>query len=217
MRWNPAPSKRLTVGSDVTQVLRVERVEFKKDMIFVYQRRDLYSGRLNIEDKAAVDSDGWAVSEIRSHVFRQPQTISAASTKIRANLTASSGRPDWSYQMSYTPTSPLLFRFSALTFNGHKIHYDRDWTREKEGHPDLVVHGPMNAVLLVELASAIAPRTGKRLMGFDYRATSPMYVDKEIRLLARLDAAQSAEGETLVLEAQQGGRTGMTAKAILKP
>lgn len=215
MQWRPNSAKRLTVGSTVTQVLRVERVEIKKNMVFVYQRRDLYPGMLDPDDTAALDPDGWTMSEIRSHVFRQPQAVSAGLKKTKAALIASPDPSTWPYRMSYTPSSPLLFRFSALTFNGHKIHYDREWTREKEGHPDLVVHGPLNAVLLVELASFIASRKGKRLLSFDYRATSPMYVDKEIRLLARPDEAQGAEWNRLVLEAQQGDRVGMMATAIL--
>lgn len=207
MRWNPDASKRLRVGSSVTQKLSVDRVEMKKDMVFVYQRRDLYPGHFKAEQTGTED---WALSEIRSHVFRQPRLASAtpSSTANRRPAIVATSPGDWTYKISYTPSSPLLFRFSALTFNGHKIHYDRDWTREKEGHPDLVVHGPMNAMLLVELASAIAAQDGKTLLGFDYRATSPMYVDKEIRLVAK-----EGEGPDLVLQAQQGDKVGMTATA----
>ena len=49
----------------------------------------------------------------------------------------------------------LLFRYSALTFNGHRIHYDRHYVTEVEGYPGLVVHGPMQAALLVEFAAKL--------------------------------------------------------------
>jgi 3-methylfumaryl-CoA hydratase len=51
------------------------------------------------------------------------------------------------------PDSVLLFRYSALTFNGHRIHYDQDYARKVEGYPDLVVHGPLIATLLLRAAA----------------------------------------------------------------
>ena len=103
----------------------------------------------------------------------------------------------------------MLFRYSALTYNGHKIHYDKDWVKQVEGHPDLVVHGPLTATLLVELAADIARQSGKFLQSFDYRATSPMYVDRETVFKAE------QTGDSVELIAEQGGRIGMKAKAIL--
>jgi hydroxyacyl-ACP dehydratase HTD2-like protein with hotdog domain len=111
--------------------------------------------------------------------------------------------------MTYTPTSPLLFRFSALTFNGHKIHYDRDWTQRIENHPDLVVHGPLTAALLVDIAAMAAERKGLQLGRFDYRATHPMYVDREIRL----EVNESESGQ-VSLVAKQYGNMGMKATAV---
>jgi 3-methylfumaryl-CoA hydratase len=112
---------------------------------------------------------------------------------------------------TYTPSSPLLFRYSALTFNGHKIHYDRDWVRDVEGHPDLVVHGPLTSTLLTELAATIASDKGRTLERFDYRATSPMYVDREVRLIA----GEDQEGK-VQLVAEQEGVVGMKATATLR-
>jgi 3-methylfumaryl-CoA hydratase len=60
------------------------------------------------------------------------------------------GAPQWS--LGIEPDTTLLFRYSALTFNGHRIHYDRAYAREQEGYPDLVVHGPLAATLLQQLA-----------------------------------------------------------------
>ena len=70
------------------------------------------------------------------------------------------------------PSAPLLFRYSALTFNGHRIHYDRKYTMETEGYPGLIVHGPLQATLLIGLGGELA---GRPLDRFDFRATKPLF------------------------------------------
>ena len=73
----------------------------------------------------------------------------------------------------FATDSTLLFRYSALTFNGHRIHYDRDYVTEVEGYPGLIVHGPLLATLLVGVAQRSQP--GKRLTRFDFRALRPVF------------------------------------------
>jgi 3-methylfumaryl-CoA hydratase len=76
-----------------------------------------------------------------------------------------------------------LFRFSALTFNTHLIHYDRAWAREREGLPDLLVHGPLTRILMMDAARRRTPgRTPRRL---SVRAVAPVLVDREIRFAGR--------------------------------
>ncbi|MDP1888987.1 MAG: acyl-CoA dehydrogenase, partial [Polaromonas sp.] len=67
----------------------------------------------------------------------------------------------------------LLFRYSALTFNGHRIHYDRRYVTEVEGYPGLIVHGPLIATLLAELVRKHMP--GARLLKFEFRAVRPVF------------------------------------------
>jgi 3-methylfumaryl-CoA hydratase len=67
----------------------------------------------------------------------------------------------------------VLFRYSALTFNGHRIHYDRRYATEVEGYPGLVVHGPLIATLLVELVRSNLP--GAVVTRFEFRAVSPIF------------------------------------------
>lgn len=105
----------------------------------------------------------------------------------------------------------MLFRYSALTFNGHKIHYDRTWAREREGHPDLVVHGPLTATLLVEIANVIASGRQQCLERFEYRATCPIYVDRDVTMGVSVKADERVE-----LVAKQDGRVGMRATAMFK-
>jgi 3-methylfumaryl-CoA hydratase len=98
----------------------------------------------------------------------------------------------------------LLFKFSALTFNGHRIHYDGDYAREVEGYPERVVHGPLTALLLATLAAAHAGP----ILRFSFRALAPLFVGDRIRL--RGDTID----ETIKLSAYRpDGRVAMTAEA----
>lgn len=87
------------------------------------------------------------------------------------------------------PVDPVfLFRFSALTFNGHRIHYDRRYAEDVEKYPGLVVHGPLQAMLLMEAGAA---HTRKRPTRFDFRAVRPLFDFDAVRLCgkAREDGA----------------------------
>jgi 3-methylfumaryl-CoA hydratase len=81
--------------------------------------------------------------------------------------------PDWREQVELD--SRHLFRFSALTFNTHRIHYDRDWAREVEGLDDLLVHGPLTRMLLLDAAVRHAPDA--RPAAYTFRALAPVLVD----------------------------------------
>ena len=72
----------------------------------------------------------------------------------------------------WTPDPVLLFRYSALTFNGHRIHYDRDYAMQEEGYAGLVVHGPLSATLLLDLVRARCPE--QEIGYYDYRAVRPL-------------------------------------------
>jgi 3-methylfumaryl-CoA hydratase len=90
--------------------------------------------------------------------------------------------PDDAWSRDVTADSRLLFRFSALTFNAHRIHYDRDYTTREEGYPGLVIHGPLTAVMLANLVRhhATAP-----LVSFSFRGIAPLFDLHPVRLIAR--------------------------------
>jgi 3-methylfumaryl-CoA hydratase len=79
----------------------------------------------------------------------------------------------------------LLFRYSALTFNGHRIHYDRDYATKVEGYPGLIFHGPLQAALIVELAAKL--RGGKPPKRFAYRGVQPLFEGSEFSVNANDD------------------------------
>lgn len=84
------------------------------------------------------------------------------------------------------PDPVLLFRYSALTFNGHRIHYDRPYATEEEGYPGLVVHGPLIATLLMNLLREQLPQA--QVTAFSFRAMRPAFDQRTLRLCARVEA-----------------------------
>lgn len=85
------------------------------------------------------------------------------------------------FSKRYLPTATMLFRYSALTFNSHRIHYDADYCRDVEGYRSPVVHGPLNATMLAAFAEEAS---GKRLTQFDYRGLAPALLGDTITLNA---------------------------------
>lgn len=90
--------------------------------------------------------------------------------------------PDVDFSREVCPDERMLFRFSALTFNSHRIHYDLPYARA-EGYPALVVHGPLTAVLLADLVERECERPPLR--HFSFRARSPLYLGDRIRLTGK--------------------------------
>ncbi len=108
---------------------------------------------------------------------------------------------DW--REAFVPDAVTLFRYSALTFNAHRIHYDHRFTTESEGYRGVVVHGPLTALLLLEAAkrhARAAPRA------YDYRGRAPLFVDEPITL-----AGKARDSETELWAAGPAGTIAMEA------
>lgn len=119
---------------------------------FVTLRHDFYQG------------DALCLTEWQDLVYREDPSRDAARSQ------APVARTDEDHAEEVTFSSTLLFRYSALTFNGHRIHYDLDYARDVEGYEGLVVHGPLLAQLLMLMAAkALGP-----LREFEFRATAPL-------------------------------------------
>ena len=100
----------------------------------------------------------------------------------------------------------LLFRYSALTLNGHRIHYDADYCRDIAGYPGLVVHGPLLASMLVDEAESCLKRLGE----FEYRATAPTFSGEQVNI------CRSAAEDGLRLWIEDGNR-GLRMSATARP
>ncbi|ROZ68802.1 MaoC family dehydratase N-terminal domain-containing protein [Ramlibacter sp. WS9] len=91
------------------------------------------------------------------------------------------GVAEWGREI--VPDTTLLFRYSALTFNGHRIHYDQPYARDEEGYAGLVVHGPLTATLLQQLA--VEQGGGRKLARFEFRGVNPLIAGRAFRIEGR--------------------------------
>jgi 3-methylfumaryl-CoA hydratase len=189
----PAP---LPVEADATRSSRVLSVNTKRGA----------SGNLAFVTVAhEIAHDGVVcVTEEHDIVYRaMPQPGEA----LPAPKSAPSGEA-WS--RTVTPDPVLLFRYSALTFNGHRIHYDRPYVCEVEGYPGLIVHGPLIATLLADLVRRHLPDA--RLSAFSFRAVGPLF-DIEPFILCGLP---DPDGRSVHLWAKNTrGELAMQAQATL--
>ncbi|MEP6998525.1 MAG: MaoC family dehydratase N-terminal domain-containing protein [Betaproteobacteria bacterium] len=151
----------LCVGDEVTRVSTIADISEKTgrsgSLVFVKVRHEL---RRNGESALAI-------AEAHDIVYREPARPGAAIPQPAA----APGAATW--QREVVPDAVLLFRYSALTFNGHRIHYDRSYVTEVEGYPGLVVHGPLLATLLIDLLREHRPDAV--VVRFTFRASSPLF------------------------------------------
>ena len=157
LQWQP--NNPLLVGDAVKRSSRIESVKHKAgrtgDLLFVLVRHEIHNAA------------GLALSEEHDIVYRaNPQPGDASPPPQPAAKDAA-----WTREI--TPDDVLLFRYSALTFNGHRIHYDRRYVTEVEAYPGLIVHGPLIATLLLDLLRQNLP--GARLSHFEFRAVRPVF------------------------------------------
>jgi 3-methylfumaryl-CoA hydratase len=110
-------------------------------------------------------------------------------------------------ERTVVPDAVMLFRYSALTFNGHRIHYDRAYCRDIEQYPGLVVHGPLIATLLMDLLHRGWPQAQVRR--FEFKAVSPLFDGAPITLRARRDG----DARIALWAADEAGRLAMRADA----
>jgi 3-methylfumaryl-CoA hydratase len=127
------------------------------------------------------------IEEEQDIVYREPGAPVPAA--VIRGAPAKDGS-DWT--RTITPDARLLFRFSALTFNAHRIHYDRPYARDDEGYPGLVVHGPLTAILLADLVRRNSPR---RIATFTFRGLAPLFDLAPFHLVGKHD------GDAVALDA----------------
>ena len=116
---------------------------------------------------------------------------------------------DATWTREIVPDDVLLFRYSALTFNGHRIHYDRRYVTEVEGYPGLVVHGPLIATLLLDLLRRARPHAQVR--HFEFRAMQAVFDTAPFKVCARLEDEQTVKLWAVTPE----GHLAMDARARL--
>ena len=182
LRWEAA--NPLRVGQDVERRSTIRSVTHKVgrtgELLFVLVEHQFRNAQ------------GLALTEEHDIVYRsaaRPGEPAPAPQKPPLE-----GQAAWSHTI--VPDDVLLFRYSALTFNGHRIHYDRKYVTEVEGYPGLIVHGPLIATLLVDLLRRNRPDA--QVLTFDFRAVRPTFDLHPFSVHGK----PSADGKTVELWAQ---------------
>jgi len=166
--------RALNVGDEITRVSRIADVTVKEGrsgkLVFVRVRHEI------------TDARGVALTEEHDIVYRDNPPATPAGAPAPAPQPAPAGDE---YSREIAPDPVLLFRYSALTFNGHRIHYDRSYVTGVEGYPGLIVHGPLIATLLVDLLRRQLP--GARVRRFQFKAVRPIFDIHRFHVCGRPD------------------------------
>ena len=184
----------LRVGDKVQRVSTISDISYKQGssgpLVFVALLHQVYRG------------EDLAIEEVQKLVYRE-----AASVPLVARAQPAPAPAQWSRE--FEPDPVLLFRYSALTFNSHRIHYDRDYATRVEKYPGLLVQGPLTATLLLDALQREMPDA--LLASFEFRGVQPLFEGGLMHLQGHRN------GDSVELWAlDAGGALAMTARAGLR-
>ncbi|KAG0013658.1 hypothetical protein BGZ81_000911 [Podila clonocystis] len=169
------PANLLRVGQEMTMKTKCTGVDIKQSrsgdvMVFVSL------------EKVVENESGWALTDTRTLVYMEKDEKKKSEGSSTARLVKPRRQADFSTTVH--PSAILLFRYSALTFNSHRIHFDHEYANKVEDHPGCLVHGPLSATYMLEnLRQKLAP--GLVMKNFRYRALSPLIVDRPLKVCAK--------------------------------
>jgi 3-methylfumaryl-CoA hydratase len=167
----------LRVGDEATRSSRISDVSMKTGSTGVLCFVSI--------EHLTTTARGTAIRERQDIVYREMSTAPAS-----APARPAAPPPAAQHRESHMADPVLLFRYSALTFNGHRIHYDRDYVTRVEGYPGLIFHGPLQAALMVEFAARL--HGGAAPKKFSYRGVQPLFEGSEFSINAN-DASSGME------------------------
>lgn len=166
----------LRIGDRISRASRITDVSGKEGrsgtLVFVTVRHEI------------ANATGVALAEEHDIVYRENPRADAPVPKPQA------ARTDETFSREIAPDPVLLFRYSALTFNSHRIHYDRSYVTEVEGYPGLIVHGPLIATFLTDLLRRNLPQAAVRR--FEFRAVRPLFDIHRFTVCGRQDGNRVA-------------------------
>jgi 3-methylfumaryl-CoA hydratase len=189
----------LRVGDEITRHSRIAGVDIKQgrsgSLVFVTVRHEVHNAQ------------GLAISEEHDIVYRDAPAADAVPPAPQAAAS------DEGFSRLVTPDPVLLFRYSALTFNGHRIHYDRPYVTEVEGYPGLIVHGPLIATLLLD--GLRRERPDARVRRFSFKALRPVFDIHHFTVCGRFEGAGAASRSAQLWTRDHEGWLTMQATAEL--
>jgi 3-methylfumaryl-CoA hydratase len=170
--------RALEVGAEVTRHSTIKSVAEKSGR----------SGRLAFVtvEHVVSDDDGPCIVEEHDIVYRE------AAEKGAALPAGEAPPPEGAWRREVVPSPALLFRYSALTFNGHRIHYDHPYTTQVEGYPGLIVHGPLLATLMIGQLREKLPQA--RATRFTFRARRPIFDNRPFTVCGAPDEGARRAG-----------------------
>ncbi len=187
----------IVVGDALARTSTIERITRKHgrsgELVFVRVRHEIRRER----------GGAPAITEFHDIVFR------AEAAPGEARAPAEPAPATSAFTRAWIPDAVLLFRYSALTFNGHRIHYDRRYVMEEEGYPGLVVHGPLLATLLLDLLRHERPDA--RVVRYAFRALRPLFDGQPFTVCGE----PQADGTVRLWTRDADGAMTMTATAVL--
>ena len=192
----------LNVGDEMLRTSTITKVDAKTGrsgaLVFVTVRHEITSAA------------GLALIEEHDIVYRDHPVQGAP--HLTPTRPPTQAPTDAAFSRRIVPDTVLLFRYSALTFNGHRIHYDRPYATGVEGYPGLIVHGPLIATLLIDLVRRQLPAA--RVCGFEFKAASPLFDTHPFSVCGRLEASGSG-GSVALWACNHEGALAMQARAEL--
>ncbi|KAL1969067.1 hypothetical protein VTN77DRAFT_901 [Rasamsonia byssochlamydoides] len=183
-------------------------VSIERRFTSVEESEDEQAIRRRVLKNNETNFEGGIITERRDLVFLRKQKsekleYGKALQERNIRLVKSPANPEISRRI--IPTKALLFRYSALTFNAHLIHLDKAYTRDVEGHPDLLVHGPLSLTLMLTVLSFHLAKMGRVIREIEYRNLVPLYVDEEMRICAKPKESRDAGSWEVWIEGPSGG------------
>jgi 3-methylfumaryl-CoA hydratase len=169
-----------------------------------------------------VGRSGAIIFVMLRHTISGPQGLVAVEEQDIAYLEARRNAPapkdppaeapaaEW--RVPFRPDPVMLFRYSALAFNGHRIHYDADYARDVEGYPALVVNGGVTTLFLLE--AALDRQPGAQVLSYEARTLRPLFCGRAASLCA---GAPDAEGRRLLWAEDETGATALRMQAMIGP
>jgi hydroxyacyl-ACP dehydratase HTD2-like protein with hotdog domain len=175
----------LAVGDVATEVTKVLSCEPKvigktgEHMLVVGVEKEFRNGK---DELCVLDRRNWVFRAALDPSKPAPPVVKPAELSQHALNEAARGK----IARNFNRSEATLFRFSAVTFNAHRIHYDKPWATEVEGHRNAVVHGPLNLIAMLDLWRDSTERRKDEFIypqKVEYRATSPVYANEPYRVL----------------------------------
>ncbi len=174
--------RRMWAGSRLTFAgeLRIgERLRRRSTLLAADRKQGRQGPFLLLRQEHVIEGEaGGRVVEEQDIAFREP-----AARALGVGPAADKAEPAADFERAIQPDAVLLFRYSAATYNSHRIHYDHLYTTEVEGYPGLVVHGPLMATLMLDLLDRVRPRS--LVASLVFRAEKPAFLPHPLAVRGR--------------------------------